>query len=140
MIKILDKRTALLEYLQNLPIVQSAEDCMLCEMATLKGALDIADDELIEEYKHYLEFDEEKIERFFHDEYYYQLPSNIQNYGRMCVLLMVAAYIGGKKDLVQKYVNLIYKPNALNNTLEARKIVAAMFVADWCKPITNNAK
>lgn len=47
----------LLDYLQNLPIVQSMEDIRNCEIAILAGALEVNNKELIDEYKHYLIID-----------------------------------------------------------------------------------
>jgi len=48
------ERQELLDYLQNLPIIQSMEEIRSCEIALLIGALETNNKDLIEEYKHHL--------------------------------------------------------------------------------------
>ena len=57
------EREELLDYLQNLPIVQSVEQIRSCEIALLAGALEVNNKELIEEYKHYLKLDGKLLDK-----------------------------------------------------------------------------
>ena len=120
-------RHELLEYLQSLPIIQTAEDCMLCEMSILKGALEADNKDLIDEYKHYLELDEKMLQQYMNTDYY-DLPDKIKNYGKMAVLLIIAAHINEHKDMVKKY-NKIMFTNKLINAEEARKSMGCL--DDW---------
>lgn len=94
------ERQNLLDYFQNLPIIQSMEEIRSCEISILVGALEADNKELIDEYKHYLTIDK----NLFDSEIIKLVNiSNKSSYYKDLLKLTESIHIINDKDLINIY-------------------------------------